>query len=258
GPLALGLVTGGVLASIAFVVAALWTFGYLSLRYTLTPSALVIRWLDAEQVVPLAQVEGVYSGQRLGRVGRVRGITWPGYVVGSASAEEVDVIFFATSRRADDLSLVVTAGGTYAISPADGAAFRQELIRRIELDEQALAPPRAGPLARAAGALLNPLNALLLAAGLILGLAVLARYMLGFAAAPAELALRVSADGTPVLSGTRGSLAQLPLIALGGWALAALIGLGLWGWDRGAARLLWIGTATAALVAMVAAVRLMP
>ena len=59
--------------------------------------ALVVRWLGREDVVPLAQVEGVYSGQRLEALPRLRGLTWRGYWVGRGAHRGADLTCYSTS-----------------------------------------------------------------------------------------------------------------------------------------------------------------
>src|SRR5207248_2458533 len=78
------LMAFGLCAVVAAAIIALWTYGYFGLRYILTPAALLIRWLGEDEAVPLADLQGVYSGQRLGKLPRLRGFTWHGYWVGRA------------------------------------------------------------------------------------------------------------------------------------------------------------------------------
>ena len=253
----LALLILGMLSLAAALVGGLWTYGYFTLRYRMTPEALALRWLDGDEVVPMSAVAGIYAGQRLERVRGVRGLTWPGYVVGVAREDGVAVRYYSSSRRPEDLLLLLTDAAVYVISPQDVPAFRRELIRRIELDERATASSPSGPLRRAAEALLDPTNVGLLAAGLVLALAVAARYMLGFGAAPAEVPLRTAADGASSLAPRR-RLAQLPILALACWSVSALTGLALFGWSPSAGRLLWLGAAGAIFVILVAAIRLIP
>jgi len=258
GLVALLLMAFGLCAVVAAAIIALWTYGYFDLRYILTPAALVIRWLGGDEAVPLADLQGVYSGQRLGKLPRLRGFTWHGYWVGRALHRDVDLACYATSLEPADLTLLVTSRVSYAVSPEDVVGFRQELIRRAEagLDD----PPgaRTGRLAGAALALLDPLSLALMAGGLFLALLVLSRYMLGIGGLPEQAALHFAADGSADLVGPRAQLAALPVLAIGGWLVSAVGGLLLAGQERGAARLIWLGNLAAGAILLVAALRLLP
>jgi hypothetical protein len=204
------------------------------------------------------QVEGVYAGQRLGRLPRLRGLGWPGYRVGRASHKGADLVCFATSSARADLTLIVTARGSYALSPEDGVGFRQELIRRAEAEIDEVPPARSSRRARAALGLRDELNLGLLAAGLLVALLVFSRYMLGVATLPEQAALHFSTDGTADAIGPRSELIELPLLALGGWLVSAVAGLLLLGQAAGAARLIWLGNLAAGAITLVAALRLIP
>ena len=44
-----------------------------------------------DEAVPLAELQGIYSGQRLGQLPRLRGFTWHGYWVGRALHRDVEL-----------------------------------------------------------------------------------------------------------------------------------------------------------------------
>ncbi len=257
GPFAFVELVVAIVALAAWAIFALWTYGFSTLRYTLTPNALVIRWLGGDDIIPLERVDGIYSGQRIGPVRGVRGLTWPGYVVGFKVQNGMPVSFFATTEDPAALTLIVLDQRIYAISPDDGPAFRQELIRRIEQATSTLPTPRQGMLRRVAATLMDPASLLLLGISLALALAVLGLYMLRIASLPAETALHFAADGTPDVTGPLANLARLPLLGLAGWLGSTLVGLGLARSDRALARLLWFGSAAAELVLVIAALRLL-
>ena len=245
------------LSSLSLLVAALvgvWTYGYFGLRYTLTPGALLIRWLGGDEAVPLEELDAVYSGQRLGKLGRLRGIAWPGDRVGWARANDRELRVLATSGDPAELTVLV-AGRTYAISPTTAwrsarRSFAASTRRTVRCRWRAVAA-----CVLAAEALAEPTPLILLGVGLGIALAVLGRYMLFYAGLPVEVALHFGADGLADLHGPRGALLQLPVLALGGWLVCALAGLSLVGYDRDAARLVWLGCIAAEIVTLVGALR---
>ncbi len=247
--------------SIALLAAAslgLWAYGAASLRYSLTPTAVVIHWLGSAEVVPLSDLDGVFSGLRLGSIGKIRGIRRPGYVVGAGRHDNREVLFRTTSLDPQDLTLLVTEHREYAISPQEPAVFRQEVIQRVEQGGGVLPVARSSPLRAAAVAMSDPVSVALLVVGLVLALAVLGQYMVGFERLPLETALHFGSDGAPDVTGPRNALVQIPLLALGGWLVGAVLGLAVSQRSGGAAHLLWLGTAAAQIVLLVAVLRLVP
>jgi len=127
--LALSALTGVVLV----VVLGYWAFGFYTLRYRMDRNGIVIAWGVLRQVVPVSNIERLASATELDPGTRVRGLTWPGYYVGTGQDPELgSVLFYATRPRAEQL-LIVTPTATYAISPRDPAAFELEYALRSRL-----------------------------------------------------------------------------------------------------------------------------
>ncbi len=109
------------------VIAAYWTYGAASLRYTLDRNGLVIQWGLVRQVVPMDSIKRLVRGELVTLPG-ISGINWPGYHVGSADTKDVgETLFYSTHRRLSDLVYIVTPTMTYAVSPPDVRQFIYEV-----------------------------------------------------------------------------------------------------------------------------------
>jgi len=98
-------------------------YGLFNLRYQLHRDALTIVWGATQQIIPLGNIQEVVRGEDLGKEIKVRGISWPGYLVGRGQIEGIGrALFYATGPVAGQL-LVVTPTRTYGISPADPDGF---------------------------------------------------------------------------------------------------------------------------------------
>jgi hypothetical protein len=125
------------LATAALVPLALrlawWVWGYFSMRYEVTRDGLIIHWAGMRQVVPMDDVRRITSGRPF--TGNVQGIRWPGYQIGHAQLEAepgevTEALVYVTAPPAGQL-LLHTSHLVYAVSPADPAAFVEEMkVRR--------------------------------------------------------------------------------------------------------------------------------
>ncbi len=98
-------------------------YGLFNLRYQLHRNALTIVWGATQHIIPLGSIREVVRGEDLGEEIKVRGMRWPGYVVGSGQIEGIGrTLFYATEPVAGQL-LVVTPTLAYSISPADADGF---------------------------------------------------------------------------------------------------------------------------------------
>lgn len=239
-PGTLGALAGAALVLGLAAAAGLLAYAALTLSYRFEPGLLVVRWIGGEEIIPLAAVDAVWSGERIGPTLDVQGFRLPGLNVGTARVRGLGPVrVIATSNRGADLSLLATSSVVLAVSPVRPAEFRRELIRRIELDEPAAKrAPRPGWRA-ARAALTDPVGLPFLGLALVGALAVL-----GLALTRAEAAA-VPDD-----------LLRLPLIGAIVLLFNGVAGVLLYGAERGAARLLWIGAATVQPVLLVAALRL--
>jgi hypothetical protein len=103
-------------------------FGYLvyalfNLSYRLHRDALTIVWGATRQIIPMGSIREVVRAEDLGEEIKVRGVSWPGYLVGRGQMEEIGrTLFYATEPVARQL-VVVTPALAYGISPADPDGF---------------------------------------------------------------------------------------------------------------------------------------
>jgi hypothetical protein len=98
-------------------------YGLLNLRYQLHRNALTIVWGATQHVIPMGNIREVVRGKDLGEEIRVRGVSWPGYLVGPGQVEGIGrTLFYATEPVAGQL-LVVTPTLAYGISPANADGF---------------------------------------------------------------------------------------------------------------------------------------
>ncbi|MEO8456359.1 MAG: PH domain-containing protein [Chloroflexota bacterium] len=119
-------------AGVMVVVAsafAFWTWACITMRYTVGPGGVTIRWGPIRHQIPITRIEAITAG-RMEQNPRVQGIGWMGYHVGRGRAGNfTDVLFFSTHRSAKDIVYVSTADTAYAISPRDPARFAAEIQR---------------------------------------------------------------------------------------------------------------------------------
>jgi hypothetical protein len=98
-------------------------YGLFNLRYQLHRNALTIVWGATQQIIPMGSIRGVVRGDGLEGEIKVRGIKWPGHLLGQGQIEGVGpTLFYATEPLAGQL-VVVTPTGGYGISPADPYGF---------------------------------------------------------------------------------------------------------------------------------------
>ncbi|MBM4467540.1 MAG: hypothetical protein FJ014_18635 [Chloroflexi bacterium] len=106
------------LALLSYLVYAL-----LTLRYHLHRDALTIVWGATQQIIPMGSIREVVRGEGLGEEIKVRGVSWPGHLVGCGQMEGIGrTLFYATEPSAKQL-LVITPTLTYGISPANLDGF---------------------------------------------------------------------------------------------------------------------------------------
>ena len=103
-------------------------FGYLvyalfNLSYRLHRDALTIVWGATQQIIPMGSIREVVWGEGLEGEIKVRGIKWPGLLLGHGQIEGIGrALFYATEPVARQL-VVVTPTLAYGISPADPDGF---------------------------------------------------------------------------------------------------------------------------------------
>jgi hypothetical protein len=106
------------LALLGYLVYAL-----LNLSYRLHRDALTIVWGATRQIIPMGSIQEVVRAEDSAEEITVRGVSWPGYLVGHGQMEGIGrTLFYATEPVARQL-LVVTPTLAYGISPADPDGF---------------------------------------------------------------------------------------------------------------------------------------
>jgi hypothetical protein len=208
-----------VLALLGYLVYALW-----SLRYHLHRDALTIFWGAIQHVIPMGSIREVVRGAELEGQIEVRGVRWPGHLLGRGQIEGVGPTRFYATEPATSQLLVVTPPLAYGISPANAEGF----LDAFEIRQ------RMGPLhlvsheQRQPGFLSWPfwrdqLAHLSLGLGLLLNVALFG-YLCWRYPALAQI-----------------DMFKLPAIGLGVWIVNASLGVVIHARQRVAAHLLWAG-----------------
>jgi hypothetical protein len=215
GSLGLGL------GAAALVLAS----GYYRLRYELTAGELRVHSARTSERLPLDRIDGIYSGQQIGELRGLRGVSWPGYFVGTTRTRTHGALqLYCTDLGSESLSIVVAAERTLVLSPVDPPAFRRELIRRIEAGQgSAVPPPGTSQPRRLPQALLVGLATA--AVGLLL--AAVAAVSLGFPQLPDQLVPFPESPGSLSNPTSRDWLLTLPALGLAVLLLNAAIAFGL-------------------------------
>jgi len=154
----------------------------------------------------------------------------------------------------DALSVIVTAARTVVLSPKDPPAFRRELIRRIETDQE----PGPSPSGFRSGGLPHPLVTAALGAALALLVAQLVGLLASYQTLPETIALQTySAGGSPTLS-PRSDIFEMPLLGAGVLGLNAVLALALRGRETAITLLLWGSAVLVEAIILLATLRLLP
>ncbi|MFN8634447.1 MAG: PH domain-containing protein [Chloroflexota bacterium] len=256
----LGLLVGFVCGALALLLLVL-TVGYFRLTYRFEPGGLKITWLGRQDVIAYDKVDGIFSGQRLGQTMRVRGLNWPGFHVGVGRTRAMGFVrYFVTTGDLGQIALIVTPDVTFALSPADPAGFRRELIARVEASDEGLAVTAVGE-AEEVGPTPSPLRDITLFATILASIAVLvvtALYISArWASIPDVLAMQFARDGTVLSYGQREDIFRLP--GIGAAILVANLGIGLaiYARERTAARMLWSISVIVQVLVLVATARIL-
>jgi hypothetical protein len=256
----LGLLVGFVCGALAILVLVL-TVGYFRMRYRFEPSGLVVNWLGRREHIAYDRVDGIFAGQRLGQAMRVRGLNWPGFHVGVGRTRIMGFVrYFVTTGDINEIALIVTPDVTFALSPADAAGFRRELIGRVESSEMAApaaaAEPPSQPVTPPSPIRDATLASTILASILVLTLAGL--YISSrWATIPDVLPMQFARDGSVLAYGQREDIFRLP--GIGAAILIANLGIGLaiYARERAAARMLWAVSVVVQVLVLVATARIL-
>jgi hypothetical protein len=237
------LLSLGIMA-LLFLLALLgyWLYGLLWSSFHVDRNALIIRWGATAQVVPMASITGVLSGQDAKSITYFRGARWPGMRVGYGEIEEIGPTLFFSTGPLQRQVILTTETLAYALSPDDPGSFIEATRQRLSMGptqnvEQASRQPEF--LAWSFWGDRLGLSLLLISLALLL---LLFGYISARYGSLAELQpLHFDAAGQPDRWGTRAQVFTLPFIGL--LALIANGGLGflLYERERTASYLLWCG-----------------
>ena len=234
---------------------AYWTWGCISLRYTVDRNALTIRWGSLRQVVPLANIERLIPGGGDESVS-IEGVNWIGHHVGRCLIEPLgDVLFYSTHRSMDEVLYVVTPTETYAISVPDPVFFAETVQShqaRGPLFEQRQAVYRWGI---AAQSFWLDYHARLLAAALIASFIVVLAYVLHtYPGLDQTVALRFPAYGGLARVADKSDLLDIPRSAAAFLAVDFVLALFLHSWERMVGYVLLLAGIAAQVMLLVAAI----
>ena len=243
-------VTGAIAAAALASLFGYWTYALGTLSYALDRNGLVIHWGATRQVIPLGAIERLVPGTSVG-VPSVRGVTWLGYHVGSATIDRIgDVLFYSTHQAPEQVLYVMTAERNYAISVTDPAGFARQVQIRQDLGPTARVTHHAQRLGSAAQAFWYDTTGRAL-----VGVALLAAFLMWaivgirYPDLPAAFELQFPAylDNPLVNVQTKDAILELPRIATALLVVNLVIGFFLHSWERVAGYVMFIAAAAVQL-----------
>ncbi len=248
---------GAAVALSAGAVAAAYYF----MRYRLDNGHLTVSCLWMREIVPLSQIDGVYSGRRLGLKVRVKGLSLPGIYVGKVSGGEFGKPrFYGTTADPSSAVVVTAAHRAYAITPADLKGFRSQLVTQLESapkDEltQAPEPLSEGTLIPAVPLLRDRPCLVMLSAAVVVLVVSFAYVGIKLGGLPASIALHFGTTGQPDMVVPKMDALRIPIIGMvilgANWLVAGAVHA----WQRDAGRMLVGATLFVELVTLIAILR---
>ena len=230
--------------------------GFFRLSYQIGPGRLVVRGGGQSDAIPLDKIEGIYAGQRVGQLRNVRGLSWPGYYVGSMRGRGLGLMrVYCTDRRIESLSVIVTADRALVLTPHDPPAFRRELIRRIEASSGTAPAVRSSTMT--ARYLPHPVVAGCFAAAAALLVAAVVAVQSDFPGLPDLVPLLPEPVGRPPVLSPREQIFNVPLIGAAILACNLLAAAVLRGRAAAASSLLAASSALAEGIVLLAALRIL-
>lgn len=231
---------------VALSLMGMWAYGLielLTLHYTVDRNGIVLATAFARQTIPHAAIQGVVEGESASAPSRLRGMTWPGYLRGTFTAEPFGRIsVWATEPLLRQLVLV-TDSGCYGISPANRGRFLANYAMRRDLGALELIPQELTPVGVASWSIWHDglvwvAIALSLALDAVLATLSLARY----SALPAIIPLHWNAQGQADRLAAKSGIFALPAIGAGVLVLSLVLAIAIHHHERFGARLLAWGS----------------
>ncbi len=214
-----------IVASVPILLHLLYrTWGIFTLEYWVDRNAVIIRWANVRQIIPLSTIQQMIQGG-VRDTDQLRWMHWPApYVRRAYAAELKDVTLFATQPLADCL-LLDTGQAVFAISPPLQSEFLttvQERFRMGAVQVLQTSEVRTSLVRRIFGT--DPAGPILLGLGLLGVLTLFGILMVQFPDLPNPLPTRYSPDGLPEIVRDKQVLFRLPLIGFFAWLVN-----GAWG-----------------------------
>jgi hypothetical protein len=220
------------------VLVAYRLYGLLSARYGLNRNGLYLRWGFSEERLPIKSVESVAPLEReVVTSGYPRTFRWPGLIIGEGTLEDGKPVEFFASTGMDEMVLVRSEHGAFAISPPE----REEFLSHFQTALLSGPLEQWSHLTRRPNFVLARLwsdrwaRAFILI-GALLPISLLAFLAVQAPALPGEVPFGFDASGIPETLAPPGRLLLLPLVAGLCWMVDLV--LGWWSYRRDDLRVL--------------------
>lgn len=247
----------GLLALMAY-----WLYGLFLSRYLLDRNELVIQWGAVQQVIPMGQVEVVFTGEEVEGPIHFSGGKWPGHCVGFGQVpipggDPTPAMFYGTVSPEWQI-YIATPGLVYGIFPAQRDDFLESLKKRMEMGPTQVVEQ----VTHRPGFLSWAIWRDRLALGL-LGVGILAIFVLiglltaMYPSLDPLIPLHFDAAGNPDRYGSRVQVFIMPLIGLLTMLLNGVLGGFAYRRERMISYLLWGGAVLVQILVWTAAVGLL-
>jgi hypothetical protein len=239
-----------------------WLYGLFLSRYLLDRNELVIQWGAVQQVIPMEQVEVVFTGGELEGPVQFNGGKWPGHCVGFGEVpvpggEPTQALFYATVDPQWQI-YVGTPGLVYGISPAQRDDFLESLLKRMEMGPtQAVEQVTHRPGFLSWGIWQDRLALGLLGGGILAAVALLGLLTFQYPGLPLLIPLHFDAAGAPDRFGPRVQIFITPLIGLLTLLFNGVLGVFVYRRERVISYLLWGGAVLIQILVWMAALGLL-
>jgi hypothetical protein len=247
----------GLLALIVY-----WLYGLFLSRYLLDRNELIIQWGAVQQVIPMGQVEAVFTGEEVEGAIHFGGGRWPGHCVGFGEVpipggESTPTLFYATVPP-QWIIYVVTPGLIYGISPAQRDDFLESLLKRMEMGPtQVVEQSTIRPGFLSWHIWRDRLALGLLGIGIVAAVALIGLLTFRYPGLPLLIPLHFDAAGAPDRFGPRVQVFITPLIGLLTLLLNGTLGGLAYQRERVISYLLWGGAVLVQILVWAAAVGLL-
>jgi hypothetical protein len=231
-----------VLLSVPVLVFLVYqTMTCLTLRYRLDRNGLFIRWVGAQQSVPIRDIQRIASGSQLGgTIVRRHGIRWPGHERGEGLVPSIGRTHFLATQSLKDQLVIVTPGLAFGISPHDPEGFLQAFEARRELGPNRLLERHSRHSRWFIWPLWTDRTAwALLGIAVIINLALFGYLSARFPSLDLQVPLHFDNQGLADRIGTKIELFTLPVIGLIILGTNLILGLALYKRERAGSYLLW-------------------